>query len=40
VGDGGDLGCVICEGLLECGQEVLGLDLGEGRRLVRRLPGL
>ena len=38
--DGGDLGGVIGEGLLEGGQEMLRLDLGEGRRLEWRLPGL
>ena len=38
VGDGGDLGGVIGERLLEGGQEMLGLDLGEWRGLERRLP--
>ena len=38
VGDGGDLGGVIGEGLLEGRHEVLRLDLGERRRLERRLP--
>ena len=40
VGDRGDLGGVIGEGLLEGGQEMLRRDLGEWRRLERRLPRL
>jgi hypothetical protein len=38
--DRDDLGGVIGEGLLEGGQEMFRLDLGEGRRLERRLPRL
>jgi hypothetical protein len=38
VGDGGDLGSVIGERLLKGGQEMLGRNFGEGRRLARRLP--
>ena len=40
VGDRGDLGRVVGEGLLEGRQEVLGRDRVEGRGLERRLPGL
>ena len=40
MGDRGDLGGVVGEGPLEGGQEVLRLDLGERRRLERRLPRL
>ena len=40
VGDRGDLGGVVGEGLLEGRQEMLRRDLGERRRLERRLPGL
>ena len=40
VGDGGDLGGVVGEGLLEGGEEMLGRDLGEWRGLERRLPRL
>ena len=35
-----DLGGMVGKGLLEGGQEVLRLDLGERRRLERRLPRL
>ena len=38
VGDRGDLGGMVGEGLLEGRQEVLRRDLVEGRRLERRLP--
>ena len=38
VGDRGDLGGVVGKGLLEGGQEMLRRDLGERRRLERRLP--
>ena len=38
--DRGDLGCVVGEGLLEGGQEMLRRDLGKRRRLERRLPRL
>ena len=40
MGDGGDLGGVIGERLLEGGKEMLGRDLGEWRGLARRLPRL
>ena len=40
MGDRRDLGGMVGKGLLEGGQEVLRLDLGEGRRLERRLPRL
>ena len=40
VGDRRDLGGMVGEGLLEGRQEVLRLDLGERRRLERRLPRL
>jgi hypothetical protein len=40
VGDRGDLGGVVGKGLLEGGQEMLRRDLGERRRLERRLPRL
>ena len=40
VGDRGDLGGMVGEGLLEGRQEMLRHDLGERRRLERRLPGL
>jgi hypothetical protein len=35
-----DLGGMVGKGLLEGGQEVLRLELGERRRLERRLPRL
>jgi hypothetical protein len=38
VGDRGDLGGMVGEGLLEGGQEMLGRDLGKWRGLERRLP--
>ena len=39
VGDGGDLGRVVGEGLLEGGQEMFGLDVAsKGGVSVRRLP--
>ena len=40
MGDRRDLGGMVGKGLLEGGQEVLRLDLGERRRLERRLPRL
>ena len=40
MGDRGDLGSVIDEGLLEGRKEMLRRDLVEGRRLKRRLPRL
>ena len=40
MGDRGDLGGVIGEGLLEGREEMLGRDLREWRRLERRLPRL
>jgi hypothetical protein len=40
VGDRGDLGCVVGEGLLECGEEMFRINLREWRRLERRLPRL
>ncbi len=40
MGDRGDLGGMVGEGLLEGRQEVLGRDFRERRRFERRLPGL
>jgi hypothetical protein len=40
MGDRLDLGGMVGKGLLEGGQEVLRLELGERRRLERRLPRL
>ena len=40
MGDGGDLGGVVGEGLLEGRQEMFRRDLGKRRRLERRLPRL
>jgi hypothetical protein len=40
MGDRGDLGSVIDEGLLEGRKEMFRRDLVEGRRLKRRLPRL
>ena len=40
MGDRRNLGGMVGKGLLEGGQEVLRLDLGNRRRLERRLPRL